>query len=272
MNRLWKFAVAGSAALTLAACAGLQLQRAERVTPQGSQFDNALAKNYLTRSRAEFDEGDYRDSDTFAVASMSAAQGSAVPPEEIGSRRLPESAVGELSSARSRLVTALNANARVSNPEVAARAQVCFDGWMQEQEENFQPDDIAADRECFMEAMTILEGRAAPAPGAFLVFFDWNKSNLTPEAFEVVQTIAMEAKDVPSAPIQAIGHTDTSGSAIYNQGLSERRASTVRNALVNMGVTNPITTLGKGQTQPLVPTGDGVREPQNRRVEVEIQR
>ena len=270
MNRLWKFAVAGSAAMTLAACAGLQLQKAEQVTPQGTEFDNALAKYYLARSRSEYREGDYRDSDTFAVASMTAAQGSAVPPEEIGSRHLPESAVGELTSARGRLVNALNASARTKIPDEAARAQVCFDGWMQEQEENFQPDDIAKDRDCFMDAMAKVEAALAGAPSGFLVFFDWDKSNLTPEAFEIVQTIAIAAKEMPTAPVEAVGHTDTSGSAAYNLGLSLRRADTVGEALVDMGVTNPIAAIGKGEADPLVPTGDGVREPQNRRVEVNI--
>jgi len=272
MNRLWKFAVAGSAAMTLAACAGLQLQHAKKVTPQGSEFDNALAKNYLAASQTEYDWGDYWDSDVFAVSSMTAAQGSAVLPAEIGSRMLPEGKVGELSSARASLVAALDGNARSRNPEQAARAQVCFDHWMEEQEENFQAKEIAKYRDCFNDAMAKLGSRGTTAvmPGGFLVFFDWNKSNLTPEAFEIVQTIAVAAKGVPSAPVDVVGHTDTSGSAVYNQGLSERRATTVRRALVDMSVTNPISTMGKGETQPLVPTGDGVREPQNRRVEVNV--
>lgn len=67
----------------------------------------------------------------------------------------------------------------------------------------------------------------------------------------------------------ATGHTDTSGSAIYNEDLSERRATAVKDALVLQGIpADSITTVGKGKTDPLVPTEDGVREPQNRRVEI----
>ncbi len=68
------------------------------------------------------------------------------------------------------------------------------------------------------------------------------------------------------------GHTDTVGSAKYNQALSERRAASVKSALVADGVSGgEITTLGVGKTGLLVPTADGVREPQNRRAEIVLQ-
>jgi OOP family OmpA-OmpF porin len=274
MNHVMKSAVAGAAALTLASCAGLQLQKAEVMEPMGSTFDNALAKDYLGLSRDEFQEGDYRDSDTFAVASMTAGQGSPVLPEEIGSRRLPADHVDELTGARNRLMAALNAGARDVIPDETARAQTCFDGWMQEQEENFQPDDIAARRDCFMDAMGKVEAALAGGPrGAFLVFFDWNKSNLTPEALEIVQNVVGTAKEMSVSQVDLVGHTDTSGSASYNLGLSKRRADTVKNAMVGMGVpAGIITATGVGQSDPLVPTGDNVREPQNRRVEINLQK
>ncbi|MCW5700423.1 MAG: OmpA family protein, partial [Rhodospirillales bacterium] len=109
------------------------------------------------------------------------------------------------------------------------------------------------------------------APGSYLVFFNWNKSNLTSEAMEIVQTVATSAKAGPYKSISATGHADTSGNAKYNMGLSQRRAKAVRAALAKMGVGgDTISTAGKGETEPLVPTGDGVREPQNRRVEIVI--
>lgn len=272
MKHFLKSAVAGAAVVTLAGCAGLQLQKAEKVEPVGSAFDNALAKDYLGLSRDEYREGDYRDSDTFAVASMTAAQGSPVAPEEIGQRMLPEDAVGELSAARARLVNALNAGAATIIPDETARAQTCFDGWMQEQEENHQPADIAQRRDCFMDAMAKVEAALAGGPrGAFLVFFDWDRSNLTPEAMEIVSNVAATAKSMNVSRVDVVGHTDTSGSAAYNLGLSQRRAATVRNAMVNMGIpSQQIRATGVGQSSPLVPTGDGVREPQNRRVEINL--
>jgi OOP family OmpA-OmpF porin len=72
--------------------------------------------------------------------------------------------------------------------------------------------------------------------------------------------------------IVVTGHTDLSGSVAYNQRLSERRAEAVRQALVREGLTaGAISTIGRGKTQPLVPTADGVREPQNRRAEIVLQ-
>lgn len=117
---------------------------------------------------------------------------------------------------------------------------------------------------------------AAPATQQmqrFLVFFDWDKATLTPDGARVVKEAAEVYKKGGSARITVTGHTDTSGSASYNQGLSERRAATVKQELIRLGVaaTN-ITAIGKGQTQLLVPTKDGVREAQNRRVEIDIPR
>jgi outer membrane protein OmpA-like peptidoglycan-associated protein len=104
-----------------------------------------------------------------------------------------------------------------------------------------------------------------------MVFFDWDKYNLTPEAQQIVLAAAEAARKDGYARIVVTGHTDTSGSAEYNEGLSMRRADSVRQALVDLGISaDQITTRALGETSPLVPTGDGVREPQNRRAEIDI--
>ncbi len=111
---------------------------------------------------------------------------------------------------------------------------------------------------------------AAP-PREFIVFFGHNKSNLTAEAQEVIRQAAAAAKQFGSATLTVIGHADRSGSPKYNQGLSQRRANTVKGALVTEGIPGgSISTSGKGESEPLVPTADGVREPQNRRVHINL--
>jgi outer membrane protein OmpA-like peptidoglycan-associated protein len=111
---------------------------------------------------------------------------------------------------------------------------------------------------------------AAP-PREFIVFFGHNKSNLTAEAQEVCRQAAAAAKQFGSATITVVGHADRSGSPKYNQGLSQRRATTVKGALVGEGVpAGAITTSAKGENDPLVQTDDGVREPQNRRVHINL--
>lgn len=115
---------------------------------------------------------------------------------------------------------------------------------------------------------------ASPAPAAarsYLVFFDWDKASLTDRARAIVKEAADNSTRVRYTRLEVNGYTDTSGTPQYNLGLSERRARTVAAELVRDGVPqNAIDIQGLGETHLLVPTGAGVREPQNRRVEIII--
>jgi OOP family OmpA-OmpF porin len=114
----------------------------------------------------------------------------------------------------------------------------------------------------------------APAPAAarsYLVFFDWDKYNITDRARQIIADAAASSKKVAYTKIETNGYTDTSGTAKYNQALSIRRAQAVAAELVRNGVPKAaIAITGFGDTHPLVATGPGVREPQNRRVEILI--
>ncbi len=278
MNQFYRLAVASVFAVALAGCAGLQLQEAEKMQPRGSAFDNALAKEYLAWSKSEYREGDYRDSDYAAVKSMTAADGGAVLPTEVGARAIPADQVGPMTDMYNRVTAALNAGGREKVPAEMACAQVRYDWLLQEVEENwpFQAKERAKLVDEFQDCMAKVEAALVGLPrraDSFLVFFDWNRDNLTPEAFEIVQTVAATAKAAPFEKVVAVGHTDTSGSTAYNMGLSQRRANSVKQALTGMGIAaNKVQTVGRGEEDPLVPTGDGVREPQNRRVEISIDR
>jgi outer membrane protein OmpA-like peptidoglycan-associated protein len=104
---------------------------------------------------------------------------------------------------------------------------------------------------------------------SYLVFFDWNSAQVTPEGANIIREAATNAKTLNVTRLEVTGHADRSGSPAYNQKLSLRRAQAVKNALVQLGVPdNEISVVGKGESAPLVPTADGVREPQNRRVEI----
>ena len=105
----------------------------------------------------------------------------------------------------------------------------------------------------------------------FQVFFDFNKSDITAAAARVIKSAADAAQAGHFVHVVVTGHTDTVGSAQYNQGLSERRAASVKRELVTDGLPDSeITTLGVGKTGLLVPTADGVREAQNRRATIEL--
>ena len=114
--------------------------------------------------------------------------------------------------------------------------------------------------------------KPAPAPVVaknYLVFFDFDKAIITPEAARIIQQAAGTAKSSGAVRIDLTGHTDSAGSEKYNMALSLRRANAVKEQIVKLGLSpDQVTVVGKGESAPMVPTPDGVREPQNRRVEI----
>ena len=109
-------------------------------------------------------------------------------------------------------------------------------------------------------------------PRNFIIFFDWDQDVITPEALTILTEAADYAKRAGVARIVITGHADRSGSTKYNEGLSLRRANNASSELVSLGIpADVIAVFAKGETEPLVPTEDGVREPQNRRVEIVLE-
>ncbi len=118
----------------------------------------------------------------------------------------------------------------------------------------------------------IVAPAAAAAARTYLVFFDWDRADLTARARQIVAEAAQASTRTSYTKIQVSGNADTSGTKQYNQGLSLRRAETVAAELVRDGVPRAaIAIQAFGDTRLLVPTGPGVREPQNRRVEIVLQ-
>jgi outer membrane protein OmpA-like peptidoglycan-associated protein len=101
------------------------------------------------------------------------------------------------------------------------------------------------------------------------VFFDFDKSDITPEAARILDSAATAYANCGTANVMLAGHTDRSGSTQYNMGLAQRRADAAKSYLGGRGVPAArMTTQAFGESKPRVPTADGVREAQNRRVEV----
>jgi OmpA-OmpF porin, OOP family len=108
-------------------------------------------------------------------------------------------------------------------------------------------------------------------PKTFIIFFGFNKCNITAEADAVLSEAASAAKSGGSASVRIVGHTDTVGSNSYNQKLSECRANAAKANLVGKGVSEgSISTSGKGESELMVQTGDSVKEPQNRRATIDL--
>ncbi len=277
--RGWRFALAALSILAMAGCVGFDYNQAKTMKPGGSPFDQALFKEYLGQSKSEFDQANYTSSDLWAGKASAAAKGQTPKPSQVSDWRLPSAVTPEATTARQRLQAALDKGGGNVLPSEMAKAQVGFDCWMEQQrvEENFQPDDIAHCRQMFYDNIAKVEGAMAPKPTAakpepvkdFMVFFDWNKANLTPEAQKLIADAAAQAKTTGAKQVHIVGFTDTSGSAAYNMRLSVRRAEAVKAEMVRLGVpANIISVEGRGQTDLLVPTADNVREPQNRRATI----
>ena len=123
-------------------------------------------------------------------------------------------------------------------------------------------------RYAFNAAPAVAAAAPVAAARTFMVFFDWSKADLTDRARQIIGEAA-SARGQGVTRIEVNGFTDRSGPADYNMGLSVRRANAVAAELVRRGVPrNEIVTRGFGEENNLVPTADGVREPQNRRVEI----
>jgi len=108
-----------------------------------------------------------------------------------------------------------------------------------------------------------------PLEREFMVFFGFNKWSLSPQALSTIREAVGSVRESGSAAIRVIGHADRAGSVAYNKVLSLKRAKTVQKALVAEGISSDaISISGRGEGEPMVPTADGVRESQNRRVHI----
>lgn len=299
MAPIIKLFVPLSAAALLSACAA-NLGEAERAAPPGNAFAAELHKGYVELARAEQDENDFTDARAFADRAIAAAGGKPMPPESLGARKLPAATVPALADARDRLTRALAAGASDGSATArqAARAQLGFDCWLQEQEENFQQEDIEACRTGFETAMADIERRltaAAPAsapaasmpvaPAAFtapepetsaletrfVVYFDFDKSAISAATAGELSRAAAAARRTGAALVRIVGHADRAGSEAHNRSLSRDRARAVADALRSVGLPDVgVAVLARGEDEPAIRTADGVRDPRNRRVEIEL--
>jgi len=281
-------------AFALSACAGMQLNQAKKASPSGSPFNFNLYNGYIGLAQDEFNEGDYDDADVFADRAIKAAANGKIKPESFKARKLPKNSIRDLRRARARLMIAFSDGAKEEQPNLAAKAQVLFDCWMQEQEENFQPSHIAGCRSAFGKTMDKLEAKLRPktmakkpmakkpmmaakprkpekpdVDGIYVVFFDFDSAKITSKAARVLRKAAAEYHLAKPRGITITGHTDKAGRSKYNFDLSMRRIESVVKALMVGKVPDSrILATAYGQDRPLVQTKEGKRQKQNRRVEI----
>jgi len=286
----FKILLAAVAMAALAGCAGNGLYKAEKVTPQGTDFDNELARGYLRLARSEQAEADYKDADYFAERAITASNALIVLPPEANARNIPEADQLYVLSLREELVEVLDGGARIRVPELAAAAQIAYECWIQELEENLQQDEIAACRDQLDGLIPALRNAiadkkvaaapAAPPPPAmpappkgktYTVFFPTGGIKLNADARAVVAEAAAHAAKYDNPQVIVSGYTDRAGSAAANQALSVKRARSVAAALGIAGVAESALKFdGYGEEFNNVYTDDGVAEAKNRRAEIQV--
>lgn len=235
----------------------------------GSAFTKALFTEYKAYAKHEaIVEYEWDHAVVFARKGMAAHQGKITDPELTADWPLMPERVKELDAARARLVGYFGNGARERVPAAAAKAQVMFDCWVEEEAEGDTNSDCRA---AFLKVEPELQVKAAmPAKKivkTFIVYFDFNKSSLTKEAMGILKEVAAAAGEIKPSSIYVAGHTDTVGNARYNDKLSNSRAAAVEKQLAKMGIKS-IDAKSFGFTKLAVPTKGNVKEAKNRRVEI----
>ena len=247
----------------------------------GTAFTQALHQEYRQLAIYEADvEYDWIDADKWAEKGLMAAVGEAPAPEF---SRIWQRSTADMDPARERMMGLFADNAAEKFPAAAARAQVQYDCWLEEQDEAWQTERIEACRDNFLQALAMIEDGMKPAPPppkppppppqpmSFIIIFDFDSATITPQAGRILDDVAAAYREGRKTIVALDGHADRSGSNAYNQRLSERRAGAAKAALVQRGVpADAIATAAYGETRPRVPTADGVRDQEIRRVEIEI--
>lgn len=263
--------VSVSAGLLSACASNWDVEGTRKLQPQGGPFEKALFAGYADLAAAEKAEYDWNDAAYFLDKSRVAAAGQTVLPDEVAARDLPAEAVAEVTKARAALVEALDAGARQAKAEAAADAQLGYDCWVQELEENLQPDDIAACKQRLDDAMKILTAEPEPVvvDGAYTVYFPLGQAVLDGAARATLDKVVADWRQAKPARIIVAGHTDTVGQPVPNLLLSQKRAEAVADYLNAKGVpTSSLALEAYGEEQPAKKTGDNVKSVENRRVEI----
>ncbi len=260
--------------------------------PEGRGFAYYLATGYRRYAKHEDNVHDFEDAAKFLFRAGAVDRGEHVEPELLSMRTLPAYSVDDLLYARQRLMAVFNRGAANRFPKLSASAQVNFDCWMEQQEENLQPHNIAQCRRGFEADIVRLETalieriqtsppvQCPPPPPAkpacdstpHFVLFDLGKHDLTAAGKEVLLQMVEYSKRSGNLPLIVTAHTDRAGSDTYNEALSRRRLNTVLSALEAAGMARDKLARADyfGEMKLRVETPDGVRNKENRRVEIRL--
>ncbi|MEM7177800.1 MAG: OmpA family protein [Pseudomonadota bacterium] len=265
----------GASAIAVAGCSQLPgaslgstftAERYLKADHGGPGFTGALASEYTELARNDaFEYVRWMNSTAYIAKAKQAEAGIEVAPwapDQLG-------VGGEATADYEMIVAAIN-DYKGDRPIECAHLQAMWDQYLEALRGGpkycITPDDARA---LLDEALAAC--LPPPGPADFVVYFGFDRSDLTEAARATVDEIAAAVEAMSATALSIVGYTDTVGSVAYNQTLSERRARRVADALIDRGVSpDGMVLAGRGKTDLAVPTADQVREPLNRRVTVAL--
>jgi len=269
-----------SATAALAACAmpsdvsDVQMILGSKAT-SGTPFAQALFQEYQAYTAQQVQtEVEWVDASDTARKGLRAGAGEAVLPDELSQRPIPASALPELTAARARLMAYFAGGATQRVPAAAAKAQVAFDCWLEQEAEGIAKGPcrttFLAHEPMLKKAVGVTEV-AADTRRDFTVTFALGSAQISAQAAQTLKEVVAAQAQMRAPVVMVAGFTDTLGSADANMRLARQRADAVTAELVKLGV-NPaiIAEDALGETSLAVKTQDGVAEAKNRRVEITL--
>lgn len=270
---------------------------AEELGANGTEFGNALYRGYSRLADERDGAFDLTDAEHFNLKARTAARRSAVQPDAVMDRDLTDEQMPMFQDALDRMRIAFERGGMTMAPRDAANAQVSYDCWIEATEANrtVRRADNSNETSCkdeFETAMAKVEAAAthtltqvsytqeaaipapakAPEPEAasFIVYFQFDSNEPTDAGRDTLAQVVDAVRKDEGLSVRLTAHADSTGSSAYNLALSRRRLDAVTAAFLEADVS--LDRIGEedamGESAPLVPTADGVREAGNRAVEI----
>lgn len=300
------FALACLALLSACGDSTQSLRELRLATLNTDPYQAALANNYRQLSEETLAASDWDASEHFADKGLAAAYGRDIEPDTLVQWPVDAEDEAQFTQARAQLMEAVGAT-KTTQPAQAATALVQYDRWLFLTSNGGDEAGIHAAHDAFAASLGALQQAQAPEPGTVaptsepqpqpapqaeaaptpepakpaekpklditVLYFPFDSDSLGTSAKKAIGGLVEKIHAASAeARVTINGHTDRAGTDAYNLDLSERRAHYVQRALVKAGIAEKRTqAFGFGESDPAVPTADGVREPKNRRVEIVVE-
>ena len=278
--------------LFLMACSAAYEQVKNIDTIKANTFHQHLFNNYLEKATYEAEKmHDWNSAKLYSEKALRAQQGENIYPEKTSYWKLPLNRSKDIQSGYNNLLSIYDETMLI-DPKSLAKAISSLDCWAEQEEEKWQTWDIEKCKDDFHSVMHKIYDNILNAKNKKQI--TKNESNVTivtqNDKKEVMQIIYFDFDDTKLSDIAKIslinfldknknnlsryiilGHTDTKGSKLYNLSLSHKRAETIKEILLNEGISEKnVSILGKGENQLAVSTPDNTKHPANRRAEIKI--